>query len=137
MGDGATAAMIQSDQPIAQVCVVARSAEGAVRIGCELRSVLADQARVVELSTDALDQARPDAGWPTCAAVITLQNAALRRGAYVEFLQTCIDQVSRRDEFRLYLLLDDVSAEQIRHSRPTSDDPAEQVLARLMDTVQF
>ena len=137
MGDGGAVEIILSDRQIARVYAVGYSADDAARITRELQSTLDNQAEVIELSAEMLGQTLPDVGRVTCAAVITLQNAALRRSAYLEFLQSCIEQVIRRDDFRLYLLLDDVSAEQIYHSRPTSDDPVEQVLARLVDTVQY
>ncbi len=137
MGDGGAVEIIPSDRQIARVYAVGYSADDAARITRELQSTLNNQAEVIELSSEMLGQTLPDVGRATCAAVIALQNAALRRSAYLEFLQSCIEQVIRRDDFRLYLLLDDVSAEQIYHSRPTSDDPVEQVLARLVDTVQF
>ena len=137
MGNAEAEGMFQRDQRIVQVYAVGYSADHAARIGCELRAVLAEQAQVIELSTVDLDQASFDSRRFTCGAVITLQNAALCHMAYVEFLQTCIDQVCQRDDFRVYLLLEDVSDEQIRQSQSTSDDPAERVLARLMDTVQW
>src|SRR5262249_40633865 len=93
---------------------------------------LAPDSVQYETTAYANPNARPVVlGRRLCAAVVVLEAAGLDHPQFRQSLEWCIGQVARRDDFRLFVLLDGVTPEEFRE-RYTRDT----LLANLMDTVQ-
>jgi len=94
--------------------------------------VVSTSLATVELDNHPANALRDDP--QLCAVVFALESQGFKDRSYVDLLEWCIAQVATRDDFRLYVLLEGLTPEELDNVKP---EESKEVRRRLIDTVQL